>query len=283
MRVDTATLVERASERVRWDDLDVGSFADRPVDRAALRCIRYMHDVEYHTVCYLRDLLLTPAHADARVTAFLNMWTFQEYWHGEALAAVLAAHGERHGEDRVAALRGRLGARDKLRPLLMALGGWLGGTDFTAVHMTWGAVNEWTTQAGYSQLSLRARHPVLSDLLKRIMRQEGRHIDFYAGEAGERLARSRRAQRLTRLALLRFWAPVGSGLMPEEEVAHLAGYLFGDGEGREAARRIDRQIDRLPGLAGLRLVERATAACVPPADQAGCGVEMPIPPRVVAP
>lgn len=265
MNVDTAMLVERVSERVRWDDLDIESFADRPVDGGALRCLCYMHDVEYHTVCYLRDLLLTPAHADARVTAFLNMWTFQEYWHGEALASVLAAHGEPHGEERVAALRGRLGARDKVRPLAMALGGWLGAADFTAVHMTWGAVNEWVTQAGYSQLSRRARHPVLSELLKRIMRQEGRHIDFYAGEASERLARSRRAQRLRRFALRRFWKPVGSGLMPDVEVAHLAGYLFGDEDGRQAARRIDRHVDRLPGLCGLRLVERATGSLAAPA------------------
>jgi hypothetical protein len=260
MRVDTATLVERSSDRLRWDDLDLGSFVSRPLDALALRCIRYMHDVEFHTVCYLRDLLLTPAHANARVTAFLNMWVYQEYWHGEALAAVLAAHGESHGEERVSAVRKRLGTGDKVRPLLMALGGWLGGTDFTAVHMTWGAVNEWTTQAGYAQLSRRAGHPVLAALLKRIMRQEGRHIDFYASEAEDRLSTSLRAQRLTRLALRRFWAPVGSGVMAVEEVGFLADYLMGDEAGRATVRRIDRQIDRLPGLKGLNLVERTTAS-----------------------
>jgi len=260
MRVDTATLVERSSDRLRWDDLDLESFRTRPLDALALRCIAYMHDVEFHTVCYLRDLLVTPAHSNARVTAFLNMWVYQEYWHGEALSAVLAAHGEPHGEERVSAVRTKLGARDKARPILMALGGWIGGTDFTAVHMTWGAINEWTTQTGYSQLSQRAGHPVLSALLKRIMRQEGRHIDFYASEAADRLTASRRAQRLTRMALRRFWAPVGSGVMPEEEVGFLAGYLMGDEAGRATACRIDRQIDRLPGLGGLQLVERATTS-----------------------
>ncbi len=259
MRLDTATLVERSSDRLRWDDLDLGSFVSQPLDALALRCVKYMHDVEFHTVCYLRELLLTPAHADARVTAFLNMWTYQEYWHGEALAAVLAAHGEAHGEERVGAVRRKLGFPDKARPILMALGGWLWGSDFTAVHMTWGALNEWTTQTGYSQLSQRAGHPVLSDLLKRIMRQEGRHIDFYVGEAGDRLAASRRAQHLTRMALRRFWAPVGSGVMPDEEVDFLAGYHLGDEAGQAAARRIDRHIDRLPGLSGLHLVETATA------------------------
>ncbi len=158
--------------------------------------------------------------------------------------------------------------RDRIRPLLMALGGWIGGSDFTAVHMTWGAVNEWTTQSGYSRLSRRAGRPVLSELLKRIMKQEGRHIDFYAGEAARRLAGSKRARRLTRMALRRFWSPVGSGVMPDAEVRFLAGYLFAGTSGLAAAQRIDRQIDRLPGLGGLNLVERAVAPAAAPAEPA---------------
>jgi hypothetical protein len=42
--------------------------------------------------------------------------------------------------------------------------------------MTWGAVNEWTTQAAYARLAKVADHPTLSVLLRR------------------------------------FWAPVGSGI-----------------------------------------------------------------------
>ena len=38
-----------------------------------------MHDVEYHTVCYLRDLLVTPAHRDPEVTTFLTLWNVEEY------------------------------------------------------------------------------------------------------------------------------------------------------------------------------------------------------------
>ncbi len=40
-----------------------------------------MCDVESHTVCYLRDLLVTPSHADPEVTTFLTMWNYEEYWH----------------------------------------------------------------------------------------------------------------------------------------------------------------------------------------------------------
>ena len=254
---------KQRTERLRWDDLDFGAFHTSPLDEETLRCLRFMHDVEYHTVCYLRDLLLTPAHHDPEITAFLTFWVFEEFWHGEALAAVLAAHDEVNGNARVEAVRQRLGWRDKVRPLLTTVGGWWAKEDFTAVHMTWGAINEWTTQAGYSLLSRKAAHPVLSELLQRIMRQEGRHIDFYASQAASRLQASRRAQKLTRMALSRFWHPVGTGVMPGPESEFITQYLLGDEQGQRAAARVDRQVDRLPGLGGLRLLVTATAPSSP--------------------
>jgi hypothetical protein len=127
----------------------------------------------------------------------------------------------------------------------------------TAVHMTWGAINEWTTQAGYGRLAQRCDDPVLTTLLRRIMKQEGRHIDFYASQAHARLEGSPAAQRMTRTALRRLWAPVGSGVMPRPEVRHLVTHLFGDEAGREAVARIDRRIDMLPGLDGMQLVANA--------------------------
>lgn len=248
---------KKRTGRLRWDDLDLASFATRPLDPGALRCLRYMHDVEYHTVCYLRDLLVSPAHGEVEITSFLSFWVFEEFWHGEALAAVLAAHSEAAGQARVSSMRRRLGWAERLRPLTMMLGSALAADDLLAVQMTWGAINEWTTQAGYSQLGRRAGHPVLSELLGRIMRQEGCHIDFYASQAERRLAASTRARRLTRFALGRLWSPVGSGVMPSAETAHLATYLMSGRDGLAAARRIDRRIHRLPGLAGLNLLERS--------------------------
>src|SRR5688572_26049294 len=45
----------RAGGRLAVDDLDLeAAFADRPLDDATLRCLQYMHDIESHTVCYLR-------------------------------------------------------------------------------------------------------------------------------------------------------------------------------------------------------------------------------------
>lgn len=249
---------KRRTGRLEWADLDVaGAFHGQPLDADTLRCLRYMHDVEFHTVCYLRDLLLSPAHDDPQVTAFLSFWVYEEFWHGEAIAEVLAAHSEAAGEARIAGLRRSLGLGNRLGPILKMAAGGILGRDFVALHMTWGAVNEWTTQAAYSRLTQLAGHPVLSELLGRIMRQEGRHIDFYASQAEDRLAASHRAQRVTRFALRHFWQPVGGGVIPAAETEFLGRHLFAGEEGRRTVRRIDRRIDRLPGLAGLHLLERA--------------------------
>ena len=187
------------------------------------------------------------------------MWNFEEYWHGDALARVLAAHGETGGPPRIEAIRRSHRIRDRLAPLMHGLGSALVGEAYTAIHMTWGAINEWTAQAGYSRLAARANHPTLAELLKRIMRQEGRHVDFYATQASRRL-QDRRAQRLTRAALSRYWRPVGSDLMPPSEVAFMVHHLFGGEDGRAMIERIDRRISRLPGLDGLRLLHDAAAA-----------------------
>jgi hypothetical protein len=257
MTTDIAKLVER-SARLQIDDIDFDAFTDQPLDDDALRCLRYMHDVEGHTICYLRDILATRVHRDAEITAFLACWSYEEHWHGHALGRVLDAHGETGGSRRIAAMRRTLPRSDQWRPTIFSAISWV-STQLPTVHMAWGAINEWTTQAGYRRLIERADHPVLTELLRRIMRQEGRHIDFYANQARERLNASTRARHFTRAALRRYWAPVGSGVMPPAEIEFLADYLFGDDEGREVARRLDRQIDRLAGLDGLHLVEGAVA------------------------
>jgi hypothetical protein len=89
------------------------------------------------------------------------------------------------------------------------------------------------------------------------MRQEGRHIDFYSHQAAQRLSQYPLARRTARVMLRRFWAPVGSGVMPAHDVNFLIRHLFAGEAGLASLARIDRQIDRLPGLAGLHLVGRA--------------------------
>ena len=235
-------------------DIDYGTFSEHPLDEATLRCLRYMHDVEHHTVCYLRDLLVTQAHDDPEITSFLTMWAYEEFWHGEAIGKVLTAHGETAGRQRVRTVRDRVSNRLGAVPTMIAS---LLTKHLVTVSLTWGAVNEWTTQAGYLRLAKLADHPTLTALVQRIAKQEGRHIDFYMTEATRRLRQSTRAQRVTHWALTRRWAPVGSSIMPAAETNHLITHLFRDADGEAMAARIDRRIQRLPGLGDLDLVTQA--------------------------
>jgi hypothetical protein len=242
-------------------DVDYDAFLDTPLDSATLRCLRYMHDIEHHTTCYVRDLLVTSAHEDPTITSFLAMWSYEEFWHAEAIGKVLARHGEVAGRERIAATRRRVG-RDRLRTL-----GFMAASSVSdhvvAIAMTWGAINEWTTQAGYLRLAARSQHPQLAHLLRKIARQEGRHIDFYAAQACERL-QTQTAQRATRFALKHKWQPVGSNVMPAEETNFLVTHLFAGDDGAAMAARIDRRIDALPGLRGLDLITqvRESGVCV---------------------
>jgi len=74
MRMDIDTYTKRAG-RVDLDGIDFDDFRRQPLDDDTLRCLRYMHDVEHHTVCYLRDLLVTSAHRDPERVAELSVST----------------------------------------------------------------------------------------------------------------------------------------------------------------------------------------------------------------
>jgi len=242
---------------VAWADLDFDEFDRTPLPEESLRTLQYMCNVEYHTVCYLRDLLTTPSHKEPEIGAFMTMWNREEFWHGEALAAVLGRHGITVDFDQLKATRVKLGWKDRLDPIKQSLMGGLVGHDFVAVHMAWGAANEWSANAAYLRMAELEGHPVLAELLKRIAAQETKHVAFYASQARARLSSSRKAQVIARFALNRFWAPVGSGISSEQEVTHVMGHLFAGVEGRKLVREIDSHIARLPGMDGLKIVENS--------------------------
>jgi hypothetical protein len=222
-----------------------------PVTPETIRTLRYMQDIESHTIVYLRSLLATRAIDDPEVARFLACWVYEETFHGLALERFLTAAGHPIGprptprgyERPVQWLEARTTA------LLSRL--W---PDFCAVHMVWGAINELTTLTGYRRLAARAGHPVLTSLLERITLDEARHFFFYYRQAELRLRRPA-AARIARLLVDRFWAPVGSGVQPSGELVFMASHLFAGSRGRAAAHRADETIRKLPGFATVRLLE----------------------------
>lgn len=247
------------AHRVPVDDVEFSAFGEQPLSASALRCLRYMSDVESHTICYLRDLLVTPSHKDPAVTAFLTMWAYEEFWHGEALDAVLRAHHVNADYGHIRKVRLAQGLHDRLAPIEQSLAANIIGDDFVAVHMSWGAINEWSAHSAYARLIERENHPELTKLLRRIQNQESRHLAFYNSQARERLERSKRARKLTRFALRKFWAPVGSTIQPKPETRFVLDYLMGGADGAKHIVRLDRKVDTLPGQEGLDLVSTAVS------------------------
>jgi hypothetical protein len=230
-----------------------------------------MMDIESHTVIFLRDLLATRAAFDPDVTAFLSCWVYEELWHGEAFSRFLGEAGYQLGPDgervwgdapyptrgaRNTWIRRKLGAKGYVSHLATLAAASL-VKDFVALHMTWGAVNELSTLSGYHRLIATTRHPILVDLLNRIIKDERRHFAFYRSQARMRLERSRQARKVVRWALQHLWAPVGTGVRPQAETDFVIGHLFGGDDGLAAARDLDATVGELPGLGGIRIAQDA--------------------------
>jgi hypothetical protein len=194
---------------------------------------------------------------DPILTAFLACWNYEELWHGENLGRLLNLYGiEFDSQSRIADLRANLGLKNGFGILATMAGSWL-LKDFTAVYLSIGAINELSTLTGYGALIRKSRHPVLKDLLSRIIKDERRHFAFYYNSARDWLSDSVRAQRVDRWMLDRVWHPVGQGVKSQEEVDALGIYLFDDEQGEEDLIELDQKIGKLPGLAGIKLVSRA--------------------------
>lgn len=219
------------------------------VPAEALRALRYMQDIESHTIMYLRALLETRAVDDPEVATFLACWVYEETFHGIALARFVRAAGE--AIELRARSRRTFGQRIEERLTAWLARAW---PDFVAVHMAWGAINELTTLTAYRRLAALVDHPVLHEILDRIVLDEARHFYFYFKQAERRLARPMTA-RIARAVIERSWAPVGSGVQPPAETRFLAEYLFGGRDGRSAARKVDATIRDLPGFRDLPLLE----------------------------
>ena len=267
----------RNSRKLDLSGIDWENVATHPLTDGDVMCIHYMMDIETHTVIYLRDLLATRAANDPQITAFLSCWVYEELWHGEAFSDFLRRYGIEEPIEprlpdgstplptrptRVQRFRERMGVGHQLSLLPTMLAS-MAMRDFVALHMTWGAINELTTLTGYHQLIRRSRHPVLHQLLRRVIQDERRHFAFYRAQAKARLTDRPKTAKAVRWALEAFWTPVGAGVKSQEEVDALGLYLFADGpEGREAAREIDRAIGGIPGLQGLTLIEDYLDAAV---------------------
>jgi hypothetical protein len=250
--VTPAALIDRMGTPLDGDDYDWDAAAEPRLTPEQHFQLTYAAHIEWGTEATFASLDVSD---DPLVGRFLPIWLEQEVVHGELLGRFLATQGTAVApvhttrRQRFAARRGRLVNRAAVRAL---------GADFSAVHMTWGAVNELTTLRFYALMRHRTENTVLAHLLGDVVAQEALHFAFYREMAARLLRDNVRAQRLTRWVMEHLWSPVGVGLRSREDAGRLMRGVFGC-EPAEV-RAIDARIDRLPGLRDLDLLGRLVAS-----------------------
>lgn len=262
----------RNSKAVPVEDLAWDEVRAHPLSQGEARFLRYMMNIEAHTIIYLKELLSTKVIEDAEVTAFLSCWAYEEFFHGAALERFLKAYVGADAEATRNDAAYRLGQSSRLgrglkrlvSPIVSAA-----APDFAAVHMTWGAAQECTTLHGYESLARQSSHPILKELMARIVKDERRHFAFYFNQAERRLAQTPSMQRITRLAMDRLWRPVGVGAMPQEESDFASWLLFRDAQGQAALAEVEATMAQLPGMEGWDALTRRTNAAIANVDGLG--------------
>jgi hypothetical protein len=237
---------------------------ERPQPRLsndALFCLAYMMDIESHTIMYLRDLLSTQIVREVEVTAFLSCWAYEEFFHSLLLRRFLGRQGVEINDRRFSELRRCRSLADRVIVPVARLVSRV-TRHFPAVHMTWGAINEFSTLTGYQAVirqtdpAAEGREPsLLTTILERIIKDERRHFAFYFNQARARLGPIA-AQRLTSFLLRRFWTPVGVTVRGDESMRRVCAFLFPDDAGLGALGKLDSRIRALPGLEWFNLGRR---------------------------
>jgi hypothetical protein len=219
------------------------------------KILRYMQDTESHTILYLRDLLTGHTAADPEVTQFLACWVYEETFHGRALDRFLVEIGRPPARERYQ----RVHARPSIRELATGWAGRLAAQatpHFAAVHMCWGAVNEFLAAMSYTQLARRSANRPLQKLLHRLAKDERRHFAFYYDQADKRLRRGGRFARKLCSLTLQAWEPVGSGVGQPETIDMIASFLFSDRRGRREVELLHEAVRKLPGMESWNVANR---------------------------
>ena len=241
--------------RIAWKDVK-----NYELDEKFVTVLLYMRDVEVLTDMYHRELRRTPTGKDPHISKFMERWGAEEIRHGEVLNRFLNEAGIETGEKWKEQVRKSVSRAYRANSYLLTTLTNLIGEKFTATHMTFGAIHEMSTGQAYRRLMRLANHPVLTEILTAILREESAHTRFYAGVARIELGRSEFARKVARFIVDKFYTPVGQGARPKKQTDYTIGTLFSGREGFEwVERNISRKIQTLPGFAGLTKITDTVA------------------------
>lgn len=242
-------------ETIPWQDV-----RKHELDESFIPVLVYMRDVERFTEIYYDELRKTPTGNDPVIKRFMERWAVEETLHSDLLHRFLCEAGYPAHERWYEEAKAKIPKVNTFKAAAIGAVTQLFGKHFSAVHMTWGAINELSTLSGYQRLWQLANHPVLTHLLNGIAREEARHSLFYWSIAKLKLQHSPFRQQLTRTIVRNFWAPVGSGLKAVADTNYVITRLFGQQDGLAIIdQQVSRRINQLPGLATLSVVTERIA------------------------
>jgi rubrerythrin len=241
------------SQKIDFDDQDWEAARTAGLTKQEVESLTYFADIESQTVYYFLEVSKQKVARDPELLAFLTMWNYEEYFHSYALTRLLAECGVPVESATERALKIRAGARFKAKfeDFGQTLVAKLTPKTFVALWMFWGALQECLTTQAYEELAKSTRNPVLAELCRRIAKQERRHFAYYFGQAKKKLEGQAWAQKFTRWAANKFYAPVGGGVKTDEDGARLVAQLFPGDKIFEVMSYIEKRMAQLPGMEGL--------------------------------
>jgi hypothetical protein len=231
------------------DELDLTALRAARLAPELVTVIETLRELEGATMAHLRNVLVTPTHKDARVTAFLVTWAFEKFWIADALGAVVDASGRATStDDRTDVATPRRGIRRGRGPVRRALAGFTQGESIVGAHTTLGLVDDWMLADVYEQLSARAGCDALAATVETIRTAKARHTAFFDEESRRRLTASPRASRLARRELRRSTWPLGAHVVDPERRRSLARFTWSGAGGADRLASLEHRIAALPGI-----------------------------------
>ena len=244
------TLTKEFLDNINWK-----AVKNHPIDEKFVPVLLYMRDVEALTDMYYDEMRRTPTGKDPVISKFMERWSNEEQTHGEILNRFLNEAGFETNEKWQTEVRNAVSNFYTINQYLITSLTNLVGKKFTATHMTFGAIHEMSTTQGYRRLAELANHPVLTEILTGIIREEAAHTHFYRSVARIELKNSEFTQKLARFIVKNFWTPVGSGAKPKDESDYTIATLFsGEGGLDWIDKNVSQRIQNLPGFQGLTKV-----------------------------
>jgi rubrerythrin len=244
------------NEYVRfWGPIDWSALRNRdplPQNPAMGRMLLALAQIEGDSQVIRRKLATTHADRNDALLEFIAIWLAEEGEHSRALRHMASLLGTTSVDyDRRCAWR-------DIRafvtwPTLYAARLIPG---LSATYCAVGAIQEHIALTTYNHLAAMIDDSECQNVLKRLARQECRHMRFYRHAAEIFLAESRCAQLYTSALIKRLWRPAGKDFLGSRVFEDIFAPLLSQRKYTDALASVDGVISRLPGLGDVRVMSR---------------------------